>query len=169
MIKDENASERKKDSPARLQVFFGIIIVIGIVGLFSLPNRERPAVETREVHITELPRVSAPNLGTAYDKNSLAADAEYKGKVYIVVGYIDRFGRDIRGNPYVGLKTSGLSDVVVYFPRSAEDLLAKFDQGDMLGVPGMIAGTTLGNVAVSAIDNDSMVILLEQMLEGRNR
>src|SRR5690606_6143056 len=52
---------------------------------------------TREVEVLE---VSAAQLASAYDRNTVAADQKYKGKRLKVTGVVDSINTDLFGNPY---------------------------------------------------------------------
>lgn len=55
-----------------------------------------PAEPLREINAQELPQ--------AYDRNSVAADQQFKGKRFKVAGVVDAISTDLFGNPYVTLR-----------------------------------------------------------------
>lgn len=48
--------------------------------------------------------VSAPQLAQAYDRNTVAADQQFKGKRFKVTGTVDSINTDMFGNPYITLR-----------------------------------------------------------------
>ncbi len=48
--------------------------------------------------------VSAQQLAQAYDRNTVAADQQFKGKRFKVTGTVDSINTDMFGNPYVTLR-----------------------------------------------------------------
>lgn len=51
-----------------------------------------------------LPEVSALQLAQAYDRNTVAADQQFKGKRFKVTGVVDSINTDLFGKPYVTLR-----------------------------------------------------------------
>ncbi|HBN9704022.1 tRNA_anti-like [Pseudomonas aeruginosa] len=49
-------------------------------------------------------QVSAQQLAQAYDRNTVAADQQFKGKRFKVSGVVDSINTDLFGNPYVTLR-----------------------------------------------------------------
>jgi hypothetical protein len=66
------------------------------------PSSEaRPA---KSAALTEpLPEVSAQQLAQAYERNTVAADQQFKGKRFKVTGVVDSINADLFGKPYVTL------------------------------------------------------------------
>lgn len=54
--------------------------------------------------VTPLFEVSAQQLAQAYDRNTVAADQQFKGKTFKVTGVVDSINTDLFGNPYVTLR-----------------------------------------------------------------
>jgi len=48
--------------------------------------------------------VSAQQLAQAYDRNTVAADQQFKGKLFKVTGVVDSINTDLFGKPYVTLR-----------------------------------------------------------------
>ncbi|HIE0305945.1 hypothetical protein DZ982_028400 [Pseudomonas aeruginosa] len=53
--------------------------------------------------VEPLLEVSAQQLAQAYDRNTVAADQQFKGKTFKVTGVVDSINTDLFGNPYVTL------------------------------------------------------------------
>ncbi|MCU9106802.1 OB-fold putative lipoprotein [Pseudomonas aeruginosa] len=51
-----------------------------------------------------LREISAQQLAQAYDRNTVAADQQFKGKRFKVTGVVDSIITDMFGNPYVTLR-----------------------------------------------------------------
>ncbi|MDH1443212.1 OB-fold putative lipoprotein [Pseudomonas sp. GD03722] len=51
-----------------------------------------------------LHEVSAQQLAQAYDRNTVAADQQFKGKRFKVTGTVDSINTDMFGNPYITLR-----------------------------------------------------------------
>lgn len=60
--------------------------------------------EEAKVGIASLPAFSASDLARAYDENTVAADAMFKGKKFKVRGVVSDINTDIFGNPYLTLR-----------------------------------------------------------------
>ena len=54
--------------------------------------------------VEPLLEVSAQQLAQAYDRNTVAADQQFKGKTFKVTGVVDSINTDLFGNPYVTLR-----------------------------------------------------------------
>lgn len=54
--------------------------------------------------VEPLLEVSAQQLAQAYDRNTVAADQQFKGKAFKVTGVVDSINTDLFGNPYVTLR-----------------------------------------------------------------
>lgn len=53
--------------------------------------------------VEQLFEVSAQQLAQAYDRNTVAADQQFKGKRFRVSGVVESINTDIFGDPYVTL------------------------------------------------------------------
>lgn len=65
-------------------------------------NQGQPAKVTAPV--APLFEVSAQQLAQAYDRNTVAADQQFKGKRFKVTGVVESINTDLFGNPYVTLR-----------------------------------------------------------------
>lgn len=54
--------------------------------------------------VEPLLEVSAQQLAHAYERNTVAADQQFKGKTFKVTGVVDSINTDLFGNPYVTLR-----------------------------------------------------------------
>lgn len=62
------------------------------------PNQQQTVAEQ------PLLQVTAQQLAQAYDRNTVAADQQFKGKRFKVTGVVDAINTDMFGNPYVTLR-----------------------------------------------------------------
>lgn len=65
-------------------------------------SQSQPAKVTAPVE--PLMEVSVQQLALAYDRNTVAADQQFKGKYFKVTGVVDAINTDMFGNPYVTLR-----------------------------------------------------------------
>ncbi|MFC4861226.1 OB-fold protein [Pseudomonas sp. MAHUQ-62] len=84
--------------------------------LFAMSGREasetRPAVSVTNQSqpakvaalIEPLKEYSAQQIAQAYDRNTVAADQQFKGKRFKVTGVVDSINTDLFGSPYVTLR-----------------------------------------------------------------
>lgn len=68
----------------------------------SSSSQSQPAKVAAPVE--PLIEVSAQQLAQAYDRNTVAADQQFKGKRFKVTGVVDSINTDIFGDPYVTLR-----------------------------------------------------------------
>lgn len=62
------------------------------------------AIEAEKKAFTEMPTVTAQTLASAYDANTVAADARFKGKRFKVTGTVSDINTDFTGAPYLTLR-----------------------------------------------------------------
>lgn len=62
-------------------------------------SQSQPAKAAAPLH-----KVSAQQLAQAYDRNTVAADQQFKGKRFKVTGTMDSINTDMFGNPYITLR-----------------------------------------------------------------
>ncbi|UJJ31830.1 OB-fold protein [Halopseudomonas maritima] len=65
----------------------------------SAPQTPRPAPVEQP-----LLQVTASQLAQAYDRNTVAADQQFKGKRFLVTGVVDSINTDFLGRPYLTLR-----------------------------------------------------------------
>ena len=104
------------------------------------------ACVTPTIDVAEQPsaRITAPDLYAAYDNNTVAADALYKGKVVDVRGYIYNIGKDlIMDTPYVTLTDGGeytMLGVQCMFTSNDERVLSSLHKGMLVTIRGRCDG-----------------------------
>nr|WP_244597293.1 MULTISPECIES: OB-fold putative lipoprotein [Pseudomonadaceae] len=65
-------------------------------------SRSQPAKVSASAE--PLREISAQQLAQAYDRNTVAADQQFKGKRFKVTGVVESINTDLFGNPYVTLR-----------------------------------------------------------------
>ena len=94
--------------------------------------------------------LSANTLFKEYDKNNVAADAKYEGKIVEVSGTIQSIGKDIMDTAYLVIGGSGFLDgVQCMLPRGQEGLVARVSKGQYVTLKGKVSGQIMGNVIVN--------------------
>ena len=122
-----------------------VFAVIFIAGEFEKEPSPTPTLTptptpTREPGVIY---ITAERLCDDYDKNKVAADHEYKGKILEVSGEIDQIERDpITGNLYLTLDCGFFpwDRVWCYFDEADESLLIPVEIGDIVSVRGECIG-----------------------------
>lgn len=69
----------------------------------SISSGQRPPAKV-EALAEPLREYSAQQLAQAYDRNTVAADQQFKGKLFKVTGVVDSINTDLFGKPYVTLR-----------------------------------------------------------------
>lgn len=69
----------------------------------SISSSQRPPAKV-EALAEPLREYSAQQLAQAYDRNTVAADQQLKGKLFKVTGVVDSINTDLFGKPYVTLR-----------------------------------------------------------------
>ena len=128
----------KKNILAR--VFFFIIAVSIIFIIY--PKLTKKIDEEMLVEYTD-PSISitASRLYEIYEKNELAADENYKGKVISVNGYIDSIGKDMIGKFYICLKTKeGPCSIKCFFDKAHKKKVSSQQKGTHVTITGRCDG-----------------------------
>lgn len=89
------------------------------------------AIEAKKKAFTEMPTVTAPTLASAYDANTVAADARFKGKRFKVTGTVSDINTDFTGAPYVTLRggVNQFMESQFGFEKSESEQLASLRKG----------------------------------------
>lgn len=94
-------------------------------------------------------KVLAKTLYSEYERNEVAADEKYKGKIIIVSGAIQDIGKDIMDNAYIVIGGNGFLDgVQCTFTKGERSSVARLSKGQQVTVKGEVGGK-MGNVLVS--------------------
>ncbi|MBN4945033.1 hypothetical protein JY432_03115 [Stenotrophomonas maltophilia] len=95
---------------------------------------EQKAQEAKQAEIAALPVVTARDLASAYEQNTVAADQMYKGKKFKATGEIASISTDFMGRPYLTLR-GGVNEFMepqFIFSKDALDSIAKLKKGDVI-------------------------------------
>lgn len=95
--------------------------------------------------VEPLLEVSAQQLAQAYDRNTVAADQQYKGKTFKVTGVVDSINTDLFGNPYVTLRGGVNQFMEPQF--KLDDAYANYAAGLQSGMRISLICTGSGDVA----------------------
>jgi len=121
-----------------------IFIILGGGSLDTDEGAEKISLATPDYVL------SANALFNEYDKNSVAADAKYEGKIVKVSGTIQSIGKDIIDTAYLVIGGSGFLDgVQCMLPRGQEGLVASVSKGQYVTLKGKVSGQIMGNVIVN--------------------
>lgn len=116
--------------------------------LYSLVDGGDSLIASKNI-ITPTPIViSSKKLQTEYEKNEVAADQKFKGKLVSVSGIVKSLDKTIGNNIQIGL--NGGSNMFIY-PRAEmaqghEDWVANLDKGNDIGLVCTIKGMLIGAV-----------------------
>lgn len=94
-------------------------------------------------------RISANELYGEYDRNEVAADTKYEGKVIAVTGVIQDIGKDVLDDVYIVIGGAGFLDgVQCTFMDSQASVVGDLSKGQSVTVKGVVDGK-LGNVLIN--------------------
>jgi tRNA_anti-like len=122
--------------------FIALSIVVG--RLSPNPKTDQPAVTTTTLAPVvkappddapvHLPRFTPKDLQQAYEANSVAADAKFKSKRFIVTGSIKDISTDFMGTPYVTLSagTNVFTDPHFSFDKKHLQVIAELKKGQKI-------------------------------------
>ena len=93
--------------------------------------------------------LSANSLYSAYESNSVAADARYEDKIVKVSGTVKRIGKDITDTAYIVLGGSGFLDgVQCMLTKGQESIVSRVSKGNYITLKGRVSGKIIGSVIV---------------------
>ena len=97
-------------------------------------DAEREAEERKKAEIAALPVVTAQDLAAAYERNTVAADKEYKGKRYRITGRVESISTSVTGQPYLVLSSGSYSlmEPQLTFSKRDLDSIAEIRKGDRI-------------------------------------
>ncbi|AJG14346.1 hypothetical protein RK21_02838 [Pseudomonas plecoglossicida] len=102
--------------------------------------------------VTPLFEVSAQQLAQAYDRNTVAADQQFKGKTFKVTGVVDSINTDLFGSPYVTLRGGVNQFMEPQF--QLDDAHANYAAGLQSGMRISLICTGRGDVAKTPMSKD---------------
>ena len=167
-------------------IIFGVLIVIGfVVDALKTPEeraadaaaqaqrteeRRKAEIAEREAEaakreakiaaekkaIADMPLISAHALASAYHENTVAADAQFKGKRFKVTGIVADISTDFTGDPYLVLR-GGINQFMepkFEFDKSDLEKLAPLKKGNKV----VLLCTGRGDVAKTPISDDCSLL-----------
>ncbi|EPV0080027.1 TPA: hypothetical protein NIH89_006889 [Pseudomonas aeruginosa] len=102
--------------------------------------------------VEPLREISAQQLAQAYDRNTVAADQQFKGKRFKVTGVVDSINTDLFGNPYVTLRGGVNQFMEPQF--ELDDAHANYAAGLQSGMGISLICTGRGDVAKAPMSKD---------------
>lgn len=102
--------------------------------------------------VEPLLEVSAQQLAQAYDRNTVAADQQFKGKTFKVTGVVDSINTDLFGNPYITLRGGVNQFMEPQF--KLDDAHANFAAGLQSGMRISLICSGRGDVAKTPMSED---------------
>ena len=119
-----------------------------------------PTSQSQPAKVTEpaapILEVSAKQLAQAYERNTVAADQQFKGKRFKVTGVVDSINTDLFGNPYVTLRggVNQFMEPQFELGRAHANYAAGLQQGMRIGLVckgrGDVAKTPMSDECVPA-------------------
>lgn len=131
--------QKKRGIGIYILVGFGVIMVLSV-----LTNKDKGSASASDTSSTPSasrtappppPRieatVTAKELFEAYEKNEIAADNRYKGKLLEVSGKVDNVGKDLLDTPYLTLEVGKfqIMGVQAFFDDDSLPKLANLSKG----------------------------------------
>jgi hypothetical protein len=92
--------------------------------------------------------VTAETIYEAYTDNEIAADRNYKNKVWAVSGTLQSISKDIFNHSYIIFRAGNINSAVqcVFDGANQDDAIAKLKTGQRATTKGLCKGKTLGTV-----------------------
>ncbi len=123
-------------------IFAGLFVLAMIGAALQSPEekaalaaaREQKRIESQQAEaqaIAEMPTITAQVLASAYEENTVAADARFKGKRFKVTGVVDSINTDFLGTPYLTLRggVNQFMEPQFSFSKSDSEKLATLRKG----------------------------------------
>ncbi|ORL48812.1 OB-fold protein [Pseudomonas putida] len=119
-------------------------------------EQRQAAIEAEKKAIADMPTVTAQALASAYDANTVAADARFKGKRFKVTGTVADINTDFTGDPYVTLRggVNQFMEPQFGFEKSDSEQLAVLRKGSKV----TLLCTGRGDVAKTPMSKDCSLL-----------
>jgi len=130
----------KKEGKLILLEYFILLILSIFLGCED-PSANKPNIVQQEPVII----TNAPQLYNDYKANEISADTKYKNKVIMVVGMVNKIGKDILDKPYITLWSDkySITEVQCYIQQSQISIASNLQKGDYLGLKGLCTGKSI--------------------------
>ncbi|MDF9618194.1 hypothetical protein P5705_11120 [Pseudomonas entomophila] len=119
-------------------------------------EQRQAAIEAEKKAIADMPTVTAQGLASAYDANTVAADARFKGKRFKVTGTVADINTDFTGDPYLTLRggVNQFMEPQFGFEKSDSEQLAVLRKGSKV----TLLCTGRGDVAKIPMSKDCSLL-----------
>lgn len=119
-------------------------------------EEQRKAEEQKKAEMASLPVVTARELASAYERNTVAADKAYKGRKYRITGKVDSISTSLTGQPYLVLSAGPYSftEPQLYFSKRDLDSIAEISKGEQISA--ICVGT--GDIAKTPMSNECELV-----------
>lgn len=119
----------------------------------------KPSISREEERATRLASLStftAAQLASAYDRNTVAADQQFKGKAYKVTGTVSSINTDFRGRPYVTMQggVNQFMEPQFSFEDAKDPAIAQLQKGSRI----TLACTGRGDIAKTPMSEDCQFV-----------
>ncbi|MDO5562202.1 MAG: zinc ribbon domain-containing protein [Synergistaceae bacterium] len=143
-VKPQKGGKMKK-------VFISIFVILICLMLFGMllgddeksSKNNSPAKQEVSAPKENVIVVGVEKICEDYEKNEVAADQKYKGKLVQIVGRVDDIKKDIADNLYVTLKRTKqfqISQPQCFFDDEHENRLANLQKGQKITLIGRVEG-----------------------------
>ncbi|EPN07032.1 OB-fold protein, partial [Pseudomonas syringae] len=112
--------------------------------------------EERATRLASLSTFTAAQLASAYDRNTVAADQQFKGKEYKVTGTVSSINTDFRGRPYVTMQggVNQFMEPQFWFGDAKDPAIAQLQKGSRI----TLACTGKGDIAKTPMSEDCQFV-----------
>lgn len=155
--------EKKKNWFVRHKILTGVLVVIvvlvfiGAVGGSGTGTNKNESASTGTDRVEQAKpmEVDASVLVADYDKNKIAAQDKYTGKVVQTTGFIKNISNDVTGNYYLSLNPNneeyyfGTTIACYFADESAKSEITQLENGQSVTVQGKMADMSLGIVVMN--------------------
>lgn len=151
---DENMQPAAK-KPVVKKWWFWLIIVLAVLVIVGIAlgggNSGGDSSSSDSSTTQSATEVTATDLLTAYDDNTVAADQQYKDKLLKISGKVSDVGTDVADRTYITLQDErneyAIISVQCYFGDDQKDAIAALKKGDAVVITGTCEGKVV-NVSV---------------------
>ncbi|RMV29281.1 hypothetical protein ALP14_03347 [Pseudomonas amygdali pv. myricae] len=112
--------------------------------------------EGSPTRLASLSTFTAAQLASAYDRNTVAADQQFKGKEYKVTGTVSSINTDFRGRPYVTMQggVNQFMEPQFWFGDAKDPAIAQLQKGSRI----TLACTGKGDIAKTPMSEDCQFV-----------
>ena len=130
--------------------FLFLIILGGITSAVGSKSSSTPVdsgSQTAQARVA--PEITAIKIHQAYKQNEIAADEQYKGKVFNISGIVEGIQKDLTDSIFVTIKTGDeFGSLHANFDDAHKATIAKLKPGQPLKIQGSVDGFLMQSVMV---------------------